>query len=385
MEIAKNILKSSSVLPSLGVSTAALAANAAVSAGSGVNMAGEILFPNIATSALIGSGVGFLGSKGGTFTGMFGYKSLLRGIEKPKDMLTAGGLMLPVIEAAARLSVKAGAKSSFAVGAASIRQLGVSGLFGNLAAGIPGYFNTLGNNELLSKSVLKIFNEVGISNVKAPLKIGNKYSMYTMQEAIKKGVSKDAFIAGITKAKGTSAKPGMKAIASKLSGVGSKGIGSAYTLLENISKSKIFRFMAGAAGRDLDDVLSNFKIVEKTVGQGTHRFLSLKGAASPAFLKGGKIAMGINMVNLVMITAMAGNAAIYGGGKLLEGGAAGLAYGVDQAMQAQRLDLGSGRMNPVYMSQGAQTERQRAIKAIYGAKVNPSQRMFGNEGRNMHR
>ena len=47
-------------------------------------------------------------------------------------------------------------------------------------------------------------------------------------------------------------------------------------------------------------------------------------------------------------------------------------------------DFGTGRIPNALQSAGAGTERRRAIQAAYSAKINPSNRMFGNEARFHH-
>jgi len=47
--------------------------------------------------------------------------------------------------------------------------------------------------------------------------------------------------------------------------------------------------------------------------------------------------------------------------------------------------MGQGYLPGAFSTQQASTERQRALQAVYGSKVNPANRMFGNEAAMMHR
>lgn len=52
--------------------------------------------------------------------------------------------------------------------------------------------------------------------------------------------------------------------------------------------------------------------------------------------------------------------------------------------ESRKPNLGRGRVPQAFMTAAAGTERQRAIQATYGARVNPSSRMYGNEAQYQH-
>ena len=52
--------------------------------------------------------------------------------------------------------------------------------------------------------------------------------------------------------------------------------------------------------------------------------------------------------------------------------------------EIKKPEFGRGRIAASMMSQGAATERQRAISASYKAKVAPSNRMYGTEAMYHH-
>lgn len=52
--------------------------------------------------------------------------------------------------------------------------------------------------------------------------------------------------------------------------------------------------------------------------------------------------------------------------------------------EARKPEAGRGRIPRQMMTTGAATERQRALQATYGARINPSSRMYGNEATYQH-
>ena len=52
--------------------------------------------------------------------------------------------------------------------------------------------------------------------------------------------------------------------------------------------------------------------------------------------------------------------------------------------EIQRPEFGKGRINVAMQSAGAATERQRAVRASYGSKINPTNRLFGTEAMYHH-
>ncbi len=52
--------------------------------------------------------------------------------------------------------------------------------------------------------------------------------------------------------------------------------------------------------------------------------------------------------------------------------------------EIQRPEFGKGRLNVAMQSAGAATERQRAVRASYGSKINPTNRLFGTEAMYHH-
>ena len=68
-----------------------------------------------------------------------------------------------------------------------------------------------------------------------------------------------------------------------------------------------------------------------------------------------------------------------------EAGVTDLATGLLQwQKEIVKPDFGTGRIHQAMSSAGAGTERRRAIQASYSARINPGNRMFGNEARYHH-
>jgi hypothetical protein len=54
-------------------------------------------------------------------------------------------------------------------------------------------------------------------------------------------------------------------------------------------------------------------------------------------------------------------------------------------MENRRASMGRGYLGPSFQNYYAATERQRAVQAIYSARVNPQSQVYGNEARYLHR
>ena len=52
--------------------------------------------------------------------------------------------------------------------------------------------------------------------------------------------------------------------------------------------------------------------------------------------------------------------------------------------EIQRPEFGRGRLHMAMASAGAATERQRAVRATYGNKINPTNRLMGTEAMYHH-
>jgi len=55
------------------------------------------------------------------------------------------------------------------------------------------------------------------------------------------------------------------------------------------------------------------------------------------------------------------------------------------AIEQRQFHMGRGYLGPSFQNYYAATERQRAVQAIYAARVNPSSRIYGNEASYYHR
>jgi hypothetical protein len=110
-----------------------------------------------------------------------------------------------------------------------------------------------------------------------------------------------------------------------------------------------------------------------------------KGVVYSAATKGGRLA-----------SVGFGLSSIYSWGRLFAGAGKAMGdfalEGVGEAARAffqyvdeiQRPEFGKGRVNIAMASAGAATERQRAVRATYGAKINPTNRLMGTEASYHH-
>ena len=116
---------------------------------------------------------------------------------------------------------------------------------------------------------------------------------------------------------------------------------------------------------------------------------------APKVAEAGKMALGVGKGARVFATAAAGFS-LYTYLDLLSGavkftadtfvkGIGGLAVSINQWLDERKgLELGYGRLPTAMISSAAATERQRAVRASYGAKINPRNRLMGNEATYHH-
>jgi hypothetical protein len=111
---------------------------------------------------------------------------------------------------------------------------------------------------------------------------------------------------------------------------------------------------------------------------------------APKVTEAGKMTLGVGFGARAFATAAAGFS-LYTYLDLMSGavkftadtfvkGIGGLAVTINQWLDERKgLELGYGRLPTAMISSAAATERQRAVRASYGAKINPRNRLMGNE------
>jgi len=116
---------------------------------------------------------------------------------------------------------------------------------------------------------------------------------------------------------------------------------------------------------------------------------------APKVTEAGKMALGVGFGARAFATAAAGFS-LYTYLDLMSGavkftadtfvkGIGGLAVTINQWLDERKgLELGYGRLPTAMISSAAATERQRAVRASYGAKINPRNRLMGNEATYHH-
>jgi len=127
---------------------------------------------------------------------------------------------------------------------------------------------------------------------------------------------------------------------------------------------------------------------EITYAKGVSKF-------APKITEVGKLALGAGGAAKAFATAAAGFS-LYTYLDLMSGavkftadtfvkGIGGLAVSINQWLDERKgLELGYGRLPTAMISSAAATERQRAVRASYGAKINPRNRLMGNEATYHH-
>ena len=120
----------------------------------------------------------------------------------------------------------------------------------------------------------------------------------------------------------------------------------------------------------------------ETVGGGT---AMIKMGGKGALGIGARAAAGLSGVGTALFLTDILSLPIKAGIDRVESGLTDLATGILQWQKEAALpDFGKGRIPTAMSSSGAATERRRAIQASYSARINPSNRMFGNEARYHH-
>jgi hypothetical protein len=369
VETAANIARGVGTLSQAMAAGTVLTANATINATTGVNVIGSTMIFNPIHSLAIGSTMGIFSSDKYAFRGAFGYKSLLRGIDAPRDYLTLGGVTLPMLQAGARVSMAMGLPKSslFVQGMANVTEYGLGNVIGSSFLNLSGLAEANGiAADELAELLSERFDMQGSSRYAGDIVNTSTRSEYIDLMRSKKG----PIISGPNHrmVDGTSAK-----------------YGAHYDVIKKARSGRMARTMAWLSGKNIDEALGNLSKV--THGGDTVGYMmntsKLKGLA--AITKGSRMAAGLRTLGLVDIMALGGAAALWAGGQVLEGASQAFAFGLDKAMDIQRLDFGTGQLAPAFHAPGAATERQRAARAIYSAKINPSQRAFGNEARNLHR
>lgn len=303
---------------------------------------GNPFFPNPILSASIGLVTNPFAysrrvAEGTRFTGMFGYRSLLRGIQGTHENITAGGLILPVVQMTGRTMKRLGFHGKWISGAARAREVGIAGIASAMDSG------TWTAKE--ARDALKYITH--------------------HRKSIHEFTSMEAWVAGGRKDTRFSRR--------------------AFEILEHFRSKKVRRWY-GAAGIDINDALRTGNFIVDEVGDKANILLKASKYSKVAtFGKGSSwIAGTAGAFAAFNIAYLAISAASKAGGWFIEGAGEALRVGLEYAEAHNQLEF-AGRVAPEYDTYGAATERQRAVRAIYGAKVNPQSRLFGNEAAMMHR
>jgi len=369
MELAKGLLGTAVAATA---ATAAIAANAGVEHFSGVNMIGSAMVINPAYALLGGMAMG----GGSEFKGAFGYKSLLRGmnpkgVAKATDYMSLGGVVLPLVEAGAKTALAAGmgGNNLFMHGASNARRYGLGNIVTSGFLDVEGL--TTKTVTKRGKDIVKNYGDDVMRLLQNP-----KVGPGLIGQAAASGTVDD-FLMAVNK--GLGGGPSIKV--KKLKPV----YDALYNTVQAAKTSKPMRALSWLSGKNWMDTLATMEKVS-TKGGSTGYMMATAGNTGRALLtKGSSLAKGMSIFSALSLIQIGGAAAMWAGGALLEGASQTLAYGVDMVMDSQRMELANGKLAPIFMGPNAATERQRAIKAVYNAKVNPSQRAFGNEAGYMHR
>lgn len=291
--------------------------------------------------------------------GMFGYKTLIRGVQGGASTLTAGNLILSSIQGTARLLGGLGqlGEGSLATSLKYARTLGISGIIGH------------------EQSVIDLVGEMR----------KNPFSMYA---GVPSELQEDVLTAGgrwrasgvaQLKSKLQSKLPSStKKLLSKLSGA---GVISASNVDEMIAKGLIQVEGTGVAARVIVPGLSE-TVKPKGVFVG-----KIDPKLRPWLSKNIRVRAYRGMWRLGSFMAWAQLTALIAApvaGAALSGVSNMVVTALDFARNFTNLDITSGRLPQVFMTNEAATERQRAVQAIYGARVSPSNRFLGNEAQMYH-
>lgn len=280
--------------------------------------------------------------------GMWGYKTLISGVQGGglNRTLTMGNLVLSTVQGTARLL-------------GGLGQIGT----GQLATALR-YARTVGVAGILHPSDV-VFDLVG------------------------------------RKARGTGS-PKMVARAGRLTAHGRDLLKNR---LQNVSSKGLLSRLAGAGvitHADLDKALANKLIkIEGAGGQARVIIPALADDIQPKAVPVGKINtskkwwsgrnLGVKgyryiwrLGSLYAWMQLASFMARPAVGAALSGASALAVTTLDMLRNFSDLDITSGRLPQSFMTGEAATERQRAVQAIYGARVTPSNRFFGNEAQMYH-
>jgi len=121
---------------------------------------------------------------------------------------------------------------------------------------------------------------------------------------------------------------------------------------------------------------------------GKAQYTAAKKAGQSILIAGGIAGRALTFASGASSLMMMWDIASFAGGSALTSGIEGMGdftRGVLQYLdESRKPNMGRGRVPSSLMTTAAATERQRAVQASYAAKVNPSNRMYGNEASYQH-
>ena len=305
------------------------------------------------------------------FGGMWGYKTLLTGVTGPSRYLSAGNIILSAVEGVARTPLAGSLLGDNArVALQHARSLGLAGIvdpgrsvvsLGSVADLIDDALETaLGYRKNIFKGEVRW--------VKKDAKRGSRKWGAKTAAKITRHMDKDKLVRGPARRKLVSMIGDREA---------PKGV-----------VRKILR--AAGEGFDADDVLKGARIVEEG---GTYRAIVSASSKKASTLA---IKLGKGFAGKAAGLALRGFAAWswaslawlalkpLGSAMIREAGGV-AASALTLLDEFRSLEISTGRLPGAFMTPGAATERQRAVQAIYQAKVQPSNRFLGNEAQFYHR
>jgi len=367
-----------SAVPGALASSTAIGANAFIAGTSGTNILSMVMFPNVVHGAMFGYASSAFKKGDRSFHGVFGYKTLLRGVQNGRDNVTSGGMILPLVNLGARGAYMMGARGARTVAAQSASQLGFGGVMsatsfsGEKAANV---HRVLSQNKFAWAGGAEQYLDEVITGggITKTWKAGAVKALMDGEIDIKNAAGKSLNL-NFTEAKAR------------------RYVNEAFDATESLigeNGRKFWQWGMQAGGKDATDALRKGEWLYHGVGKkGGAVVGAIKagvGVGATTLKAGSKWAAGLRWFGVIDMLTLGVGAASWAGGQLLEGAAAAISYGIHQSHQAQRLDLGDKYMSPVFAGPGASTERRRAVQSIYGARVNPNERMYGNEARYNHR
>jgi len=385
---AANSLVSSIV--AAGGATTAIAANAGLEHFSGINGLG-MMTPNPVYAMLAGAAFGK-----GQFKGAFGYKTLLRGMQptgftRARDAMTIGGVVLPLAElgAKAAIGMNVGKGSLFMHGMASARKYGIGNIVSSSVLDVEGILSA---NPLKGNGVNRLRTNV-MSRLNMGIQDGQLVSGMVGSESnslislAANAASEDEFLDLVKATKTGRLNMGIGAKGGKIGATlkeGKQTYQALYKIVQRGKKSSV-RALTWLSVKNWMEAVGSLEKVSLG-GKATGFMMNTASSKSMAILaKGSTLARGMSVLSALSLIQIGGSAAMWAGGAMIEGASQALSYGLDMVMDSQRMELANGKLAPVFMGPNAATERQRAVKAAYNSKVNPSTRMYGNEAGYMHR